>query len=586
MKKTEKNLVDSLRKEVHNNTPLTDLLDLVTRAESSYGDRVCIVEKVRKGKEKIIVSHTVSEFAKKRVALGEALIGLGLKGKNIAIIGESSFNWVLAFFSIVCGVGAAVPIDKELSDNEIAALCKKADCEAVFCTKAYISAAERYSEIDDRCKLIISMNHSPKDDRFRSFDEVIAEGEKLLSEGKNEYRSTTVSPDDTCAIVFTSGTTGANKGVVLTHGNFAANVDNIIETIPTEYTSFSLLPMNHVFELSCNIMTAFYMNAIIYINDSLKNILENIQLFKPDAMNAVPLVLEGIYNGIWAAAKEQGKDKILRKLVAFSNKMRKRGIDLRPILFATIRKKFGDKFPTLVCGGAPSRQEYVSGLGDLGFRVYNGYGLTESSPTVTLNMDAAKDPTSAGFAAPRCEFKIVDPDENGIGEIYIKGGNVFHEYYKDPEATAASFEDGWFKTGDHGYSKPNGELFVVGRRKTLIILENGKNVFPEDVEFTIMDHTPYIRESCAFQSEKEVNGVSKSLIVLGVYVDKADFEGMSEGEIIKKVRNDVLNIANKNLPSYKKVGDVLVSFTEFDKTSTRKIIRKNVIDLYESKKGN
>ena len=581
MDKKEKKYLDELRSKIHNATPLTDLLDLVNRAENNYGDRKCIVEKVKKGKEKIVVSHTVAEFSEKRKALGEALIDMGLKGKNIAIIGESSFNYILSFFSIVCGVGVAVPIDKELSDAEIAKLCKKADCEAVFCTRAYIGAAEEYRKIDERCAYIISMNHSSKDGSFLNINDVIESGKKLLKSGKNEYKNAAVSGEDPCAIVFTSGTTGSNKGVVLTHKNFSANVDNIIETIPTEYSSFSMLPMNHVFELSCNIMTAFYMNAVIYINDSLKNILENIQLFKPDAMNSVPLVLEGIYNGIWAAAKEQGKDKILRKLLDFSNKMRRHGIDLRPILFATIRKKFGDKFPTLCCGGAPSRKEYVTGLGDFGFRVYNGYGLTETSPSVTLNMNAAKDPTSAGFTVPRSEIKIVDPDENGIGEIYVRGENVFHEYYKDPEATAASFEDGWFKTGDHGRMTPEGELFVVGRKKTLIILENGKNVFPEDVEFVIMDNTPYIRESCAFQSEKVVNGAKRSIIVLGVYVDKSDFEGMSEEEIIAKVRSDVLNEANKNLPSYKKVGDLLISFKEFPKTSTRKIIRKSVAEMYE-----
>ena len=592
MNKKETALIDRLRREVHcggigspvdETVPLTDLKDLALRAEAAYGSRVCVVEKIRKGKEKTVRSHTVKEFALKRQALGEALLAMGLKGKHIAIIGESSFHWILTFFTVACGVGVNVPIDKELNDDEIAALCKKADCEAVFCTRAYLSAAKRFAELDPRCKTIVCMNRCPREEGVLSMEEVLAQGFTLTGAGERAYRDAAVAPDDPCAIVFTSGTTGANKGVVLTHRNFCANVDNIIETIPTEYSSFSLLPMNHVFELSCNIMTAFYMNAVIYINDSLKNILENIQLFKPDAMNAVPLVLEGIYNGIWAAAAEQGTAEILHKLVDFSNRMREKGVDLRPILFRSIRKKFGDKFPTLVCGGAPSRREYVTGLGDFGFRVYNGYGLTESSPSVTLNMDAAKDPTSAGFPVPRDEVRIHEPDADGVGEIWIRGDNVFSEYYKDEAATAASFEDGWFKTGDYGRMTPENELFVVGRKKTLLILDNGKNVFPEDIEFSVMDAVPYIRESCAFQSEKTIAGVKRAVIVLGVYVSHDDFPGKTDEEIVAAVREDVLNRVNRTLPSYKKVGDLLVSFEEFEKTSTRKVVRQKVIDRYENR---
>ncbi len=581
MDKKEAKLIDAMRKKVHLIGPLADLKDLVLRAEEAYGDRLAIVDKVKQGKEKIVVRHTVKEFAEKRAALGAALTDLGLRGKHIAIVGESSFNWILSFFTVVCGVGVAVPIDRELHDEEISRLCSKADVEAIFCTRAYLGAAKQLMEADPRCRYCICMNKESTDGSYFSVDELIKKGQALPEETRAAYRDAQVRGEDPCAIVFTSGTTGANKGVVLTHKNFCANVDNIIETIPTEYSSFSLLPMNHVFELSCNIMTAFYMNAVIYVNDSLKNILENIQLFKPDAMNAVPLVLEGIYNGVWAAAAKRGKEKALRKLVEISNKLRKRGVDLRPILFASIRKNFGDKFPTLVCGGAPSRKEYVTGLGDFGFRVYNGYGLTECSPSVTLNMDAAKDPTSAGFAVPRSEVRIVDPDEDGVGEIWVRGDNVFSEYYKDPEATAASFEDGWFKTGDFGRLTPAGELFVVGRKKTLLILENGKNVFPEDIEFAVMDNTPYIRESCAFQSEKEIAGVRRSVIVIGVYVSKEDFPALSEADLTKKVRDDILVEVNKKLPSYKRVGDVMVSFAEFEKTSTRKVIRQKVIDAYE-----
>lgn len=577
MDKNERKILDELRHSAHMLGDLRDLRDLITRTEKFFSGRTAIVEK-RKDE---VITHSVDEFCEKRRALGTALIDMGLKDKNIAILSEGSFNWVLAFMTIACGVGTAVPLDKELSDSELSVLLTKADAEAVFFSRPYISTVELHAENDSNCKYSILMTKMKKEHNFLDIDALIEKGRELLKNGDTRYLDAEIDPDKPCAIVFTSGTTGANKGVLLSHTNFVANVDNIIETIPTEYSSFSLLPMNHVFELSCNIFTALYMNAVIYINDSLKNILQNIQLFEPDAMNAVPLVLEGIYNGIWAAAEKKGKAEALKKLVKISNKLRTKGIDLRHVLFKTISKNFGGKFPTLVCGGAPSRAEYVTGLGDFGFKVYNGYGLTESSPSVALNMAADKNPLSAGFCLPRCEMKIHEPDADGIGEIWIRGKNVTCGYYKDGQATADSFEDGWFKTGDYGIITAEGELFVSGRKKTLIILDNGKNIFPEDVEFSVMDNISYIRECCAFEAVKTIAEKTQTIIAVGVYVEKADFPGMSEAEIVEKVKKDITEV-NKKMPSYKKVSDFFVVYEEFEKTSTRKIIRAKVSDAYKA----
>lgn len=577
MDKKDKKTIDRLRHQAHKMGQLHDLKEMLNRAERNFSGRTAIVEKQKKTE---VVSYTITQLLRDVNAAGTAMLSLGLKGKHIAVVGENSYRWVVSFLSIVCGVGVAVPIDKDLSDEDISKLLTKADVEAVFCSKTYYKTIKQHMQTDDRIKYVFTWNKSYQDEGFMSFDELTAKGSALIDSGDRSYVDAKIDNEAMTAIVFTSGTTGSNKGVMLSHKNFATNVDGIIDTIPTEYTSFSLLPMNHVFELSCNIFTALYMNATIYINDSLKNILPNIQLFKPDAMNAVPLVLEGIYNGIWAAAKERGKADALKKLVALSNKMRSRGIDLRKVLFASIRKNFGDKFPTLVCGGAPSRADYVSGLGDFGFRVYNGYGLTESSPTVTLNIHADKDPTSAGFAFPKSKFIIHEPDADGIGEIWIKGDNVTQGYYNDPEATAQSFEDGWFKTGDYGRVTPQGELFISGRKKSLIILDNGKNVFPEDLEFFIMDNIPTIREAVVLEVEAQKLTRVEKVIGAAVYVEPADFEGMTVAEIKESVKNDILEL-NRRQPSYKKIQDVAVVTHEFKKNSTRKIIRQNVADNYE-----
>ncbi|MDD6022000.1 MAG: AMP-binding protein [Oscillospiraceae bacterium] len=576
-KKVEKELLE-LRHKVHMMGELDTLQTLIARAYSAYGDRLAIVEKNKAE----LIKHTSRELCVSIYAVGTALNEMGLHGKHIAILGEGSFNWIVAFFAVACGVGISVPLDKELSDMELSKLMTKADCEAVFCSKTYFKTARLHMQNDDRVKNVFTLSGSCDDEGFMSIDELIKRGRELIGNGDRSYIEAKIAKDDIAAIVFTSGTTGANKGVMLSHYNFSSNVDGIIDTITQEATSFSVLPMNHVYELSCNIMTSIYMNAVIYINDSLRNILPNIQLFKPDAFNSVPLILEGIYNGIWAAAEQRGKAEALKKLVKLSNKLLSHGIDMRNIFFASIRKNFGNTFPTLVCGGAPSRLEHVTGLYSFGFNVYQGYGLTESSPTVTLNLHAGTSPESAGFAFPKAKFKIVDPDENGVGEIWITGDNLFKGYYKDEEATKASFEGEWFKTGDYGRTNEKHELFVVGRKKNLIILDNGKNVFPEEVESFVMEGIHYVHEVIAFEAVKKVNGKDHKIIAVGIYVEPKDFPDMSRKEIEDMVLKDVTEVS-RQMSSYKRIQDVMVSFEEFPKTSTRKVVRQKVIDAYNNK---
>lgn len=582
MTKKELAILDRYRQNVLKEGRLRDIKQMLSLIEKHYpNDNLAIVEK-RKDE---IIEYTIKRTLHDIRALGTALVNMGLKGKHIAICGENSYAWLISFLAIICGVGIAVPIDKELTDDGISQLISKADCEVVFCSKTYVKCMKAHQKNDERCKTVICFNKEVDAPGFYTFQNLIDEGDKLLKDGDTSYTDIEIDSNAMTAIFFTSGTTGANKGVMLSHKNLCTNVNGITDLIPSEGSSFSLLPMNHVFELSCNCLTAMYMNATIYINDSLKNILANIQLFKPHALNAVPLVLEGIYYGIWAEAERKGKADALRKLVSLSNKLREKGIDMRPVLFSTIKKKFGNKFPTLACGGAASRAEYVKGLGDFGFKVYNGYGLTESSPTVTLNMEADRDPTSAGYVFPKTSIRINEPDEEGVGEIWIKGDNVFQGYYKDPEATAASFEDGWFKTGDFGKLTASNELFISGRKKSLIILDNGKNVFPEDIEFGLMDNISYVHEAVALESEQVINGHNTKIIASVLYVEPSDFPDKTDDEILKIVKTDVADV-NRKMPSYKKVTDVVLTYTEFDKSSTRKIIRAKAAERYfNSKEG-
>lgn len=574
--KKERHQLDTLRHMARREGKLPDLKTLILRANKYYGNRTCVVERVH-GEP---VAHTDRELKEKIDDVGTALLSLGLRGSHIAILGESSFNWILSFFAIVCGVGVAVPLDKELSDEDLSRLLDKADCDAVFCTQAYFKTIKKHMASRPDFRYCFTMNKSCAGDKFISVDELIDKGRALVNAGETGYIDSVIDNTALAAIFFTSGTTGANKGVMLSHKNLVTNVEGILSTIPTEYSSFSVLPMNHAYELSCNVFTSLYMDAIIYINDSLKNISNNLTGFKPEAMGVVPMIIEGIYNGILSTAKEQGKGEALAKLVGISNKLRAHGIDMRGVFFSSIQKKFCDrKFPTVCCGGAPSKADYMTGMGDFGFRIYNGYGLTEASPSVTLNLHAELNPTSAGFLMPGCKLKIADADEDGIGEIWIAGDNVTAGYYKDPDATAASFEDGWFKTGDFGRVSDDGELFVCGRKKNLIVLDNGENIFPEDIEFSVMDNIPYVREVVALETVKKILDKEEKVIAAAIYVESSDFPEKSAEETEKIIRQDI-SLLNRKLPSYKKIQDVIVVYTPFEKNSTRKIIRQKVIDKY------
>lgn len=583
LSKKEIKALAKLRHKIHMTGPLGTIKDIFTRSEA-FGNNVAVVEKIKKQP----VSYTVKEFHDKVREVGTGLYALGLGGKHISIVSENSYNWIVAFFAIVCGGGVAVPIDKELPDKDISMLITKGDAEAVFISKTYIDAATLLLENDDRCQKVFLMNGKKDADKFMTIDALAELGRAELQKGNRDFIDHEVARDDLAAILFTSGTTGTNKGVMLSHYNFASNVEGVLDFLGSELSTMSILPMNHAYELSCSVLCALYMNGIIYINDSLKNILPNINEFKPHAMAVVPLVLEAIYNGIWAKAEASGKADIMRKMVKISNKLLDKGIDIRPIVFKQIKENFGGKFPTMSCGGAPARADHIKSLSELGFNIISGYGMTEASPTVTLHNNGRKKPLSAGKAFPRARFKIDNPDEDGIGEILLKGDNITRGYYKDPEATAASFtEDGWFKSGDYGRLDEDGELYITGRKKFIIILPNGENIFPETVESNIMECLPYAHEVVAFEEKIEVRGKENVIMAAAVYVEKDDsvFKGMTEDEIIAKVKADVA-LSNKGQPSYRKVQSVYVSFKEFEKSSTRKVIRQKVVDTYTKAKAN
>lgn len=553
---------------------LSSLSDILQRMKKFYSGRDCIAEK--EGKRLLV--HSVDDFYLDVEAVSSYLIKKKLQKSHIAIVGENSYAWPVTFFAVTCIGAVAVPIDKELTDAEIETLFKKGDCDALFFSRTYKKVAEKLKSGKNLPCVCLSAKGG---EGFESFCDIIEEEKRSIALNGFDAANFSAKPDDPAAIVFTSGTTGENKGVVLTHRNFASNVEGVLGAVEPVYSVMSVLPMNHTYELSCSVLSALCLGAVLYINDSLRHFSANLFQFKPEAMASVPLLADNIYENIIKTAEKQGKLPSLKKAVFVSEKLLKIGIDLRKPLFASVRKSFGYRFPMISVGGAPVNGERARFLSLLGFNVIIGYGLTEASPIVSINNEVLKNSESVGKCVKHTEFKILSPNGDGVGEIAIRGNNVFSGYYKDEKATAASFCDGWFLTGDYGKKDKNGNLYITGRKKNLIILDNGKNIYTEVLEAYFTENCPFIKECVVLEHTRVADGESVKILALAASVKEGFFEESVGGEeLLETVSAEVYRL-NESLPSYKRIADVMAVRHEFEKTSTMKIIRRKVEEEYE-----
>lgn len=569
-----------MKMEVSKPERLRDLRELVQQAVRKHGERIAFSEK---GSDGIIFSYNYKRLRDDINALGTRLLAMGLKGKHIAIVGENSYAWVVSYLAIMNGVGVAVPLDKELPAEEIVFLVNKADVSAVICSDTFVPVFE---EIFDDCTMLeacIGMNQVPDKYRFYSMITLLKEGKELLRKGDRDYLMETIDPDAMCSIVFTSGTTGANKGVMLSHKNLTAVVYGAACNIKAEAVTFSVLPIHHTYESSCGILTSMYLGTQVCFNDSLKYLMKNMDIFQPGMALMVPLFLETMYRNIWAESERKGLAAGLRYGLWISRLLMKIGIDARRILFKPVINQFGGKLKLIVCGGAPLRYEIKRGLYELGIEVLNGYGITECAPLVSVNAPTRRKNLSVGQLIPGVEVKIVEKDRFGNGEIQIRGDNVMLGYYKDLKSTQASFEDGWFKTGDIGRLDKSGELFISGRKKNLIILENGKNVHPEEIEDCIMKHVPYVKEVVVYAAENKKVDTGLQ-ITADVYLDDNYMEDNKVEDITRLLDEDIKRV-NRKLPPYKQVHNISISQTEFAKTTSKKIMRHKVAENKFEKDG-
>ena len=480
-------------------------------------------------------------------ALGTFLLDQGFSGDDIALLGENSTEWVLSYFAVTNTGNVAVPMDTGLKGDELAELAEHCECRALFCSDKYRKIAE---QIAGRC---------PDAKLFRIEDVYgyAGEGRRLIGGGDDSFSRVETGRDTPACIVYTSGTSGKKKGVVLTHGNLASDVVAACRYVEGDNSQL-LLPLHHTFAWASAMLAAFVYIKDLHINGNLRHIVKDFQTNKPQNVSAVPMMAELLYKGIWNNAKKTGQDRKLKRGIGLSRFLMKLGIDKRRELFAQVHENFGGRLEIMICGGAALDPELQQGLHDLGIEVLNGYGITECSPIVSVNRNRDYRFGSVGKPLPCNKVKIDCPDDKGIGEILVSGSNVMKGYYKDPEATAEAFDGEWFRTGDYGRLDEDGFLYITGRKKNLIILANGENISPEELEEKLL-RIEYVDEVVVYEDD---NNITAEFCLNEK--DHPDARSRIDADVKK---------FNKTVSKSRNIGKIRLRDEPFEKTTTMKIKR-------------
>ena len=547
---------------------ISSIKEMLKLAVEEVGDEPAFQYKDEKDKDKV-VKVTYKEFVKDTEELGTALASIGMQDKHLAMIGENSYKWITGYITVLKSTGVFVPIDKELTVQEIINVLKHSESEVLFYSQRYEKWITEIKENVPNIKFFIGLSKENDEGNILSYDKFKEKGKKLLEEGSKIYTQLQDDTNKLKYLVYTSGTTGAPKGVMLTEHNLISVAYYGLQVAEIKTRCLSVLPYHHTYEAVAGILVALHKHACICINDNLKNVLKNIQLFKPDYIYLVPAFTEIFYKNIWNNAQKTGKDKILKIMIPVSNVLRKVGIDLRKVLFKSIHEAFGGNLQEIVCGGAPIRPKIGKFFNDIGITLYNGYGITECSPLVSVNRKQINDSSTVGIILPCCEVKLENVTPDGDGEVCVKGDIVMKGYYKDEEKTARVLKDGWFNTEDYGYINKKGQLVINGRKKNLIVLDNGKNVYPEEIENYILGIS-YVQE-VVVRGKKNNIGQEIALIA-EVFLNQEKVEELKIENIKEKLKTDISE-ACKELPIYKRISDIEIRKEEFKKTTTNKIKR-------------
>ena len=552
----------------------TDLKDMLNQTGEVYGDRPAYIFKTEeKGKFRTI---THKEFRENINALGTTLIQMGLKDKRIAVISENRYEWELSYLAVAAGVGVIVPLDKALPDNELESLILRSQVEAIIYSSKYDEIMNTLREKKNtNLKYFISMDLEENTQGIYAEKALVEKGKKLLADGNKTYIDAKIDSEKMGIMLFTSGTTAMSKAVMLSHKNLVTNVMDIIQRfdLTDEDRFLSFLPLHHVFECTVGFLYPISIGGSIAFCEGVKHMAENIKEFEITAMISVPAVFDIIYRKVMKTIEKKGKLANLEKGKKVSQFLLKMKIDLRKQLFKEVHESLGPKLKLVVTGGAALDPETEKGFNDLGFDVEQGYGLTETAPVIAAETPKCRRLGSIGKKFPSVEVKIDDPDEEGIGELMAKGPSIMLGYYENEEATKSALEsDGWFHTGDLARIDKDGFIYISGRKKSVIVLNNGKNVFPEEIE-TLLNKVEGIKETFVFE-KKEDDGDVK--VCVEIVYDKElikELYNIEGEESIKEFLWDKVKEVNKLMPKYKYVREMVITEEPLIKTTTLKIKR-------------
>lgn len=557
---------------LYETTVFKDFRVMTENVAAKYPDRVAISYKKDPRKDEV-TRITYSQAREDMLRYGTALVELGCREKACAIVGGASLGWMYTYFTLMSIGSVTVPLDKDWPAEDLCANINKAECEYVFYSSDIAGKIEEMKKACPQVKKFVCMWGQPLEgDLCR--EEIQGRGAMLVENGDNSYLDYELDPDKMATIVFTSGTTGKGKGVMLSQTNIVSDMTQGMYNFAITEKTLCVLPPHHTFCSTVNFVGHFAQGSEIYISGGLRYIANELKEQKPTHLVMVPLFVESFYKKIWATAEKSGQAKTLRSMIKVSNAMRKAGIDMRQKLFSSILGMFGGRLQFIICGGAALNQDIIDMFEAIGVTILNGYGITECAPLISCNRNEYQKNGSVGVPIIGEQVKIADPDKNGEGEICVKGPNVMLGYYKEPEATAKVFdEEGYFHTGDIGKIDEDGWLYITGRLKNLIIFSNGKNVYPEEIE-TELSRIYGISEVIVYAGESK-SKPDREVIVAEIF---PDYEALERRGItdVQKYFSEEVKKANANMVSYKAVGLVKIRTTEFVKNTSRKITRYNI----------
>lgn len=544
--------------------PIENLKEMLYTSAATWPEKNAFLEK----RDGVYEGITFNQYLLDVEGLGTELCARGLLGKRVIVTGENCYAWALAYMTVICGLGVVIPVDKEIPPEEIANIANVSEADAVIYSAKY----------EDKIKKI----EKPLD--FICFDELsglCAAGREKINAGDRTYLDLEIDKNEMASLIFTSGTTGVSKGVMLSHHNISFNLTEMCQMIyiGPEDTFLSVLPLHHAYECTCGFLCQIYRGSTIAYCEGLRYIMKNMKEVHPTMILCVPLLIETMYHKIWANIRKNGMEKMVKKALAASNASRKIGIDLRKKLFSEIHETFGGKLRMMIAGGAAVDPDILKGLRDFGILAVQGYGLTECAPLAAVNRDKFYCDSSAGLATPNATLEIVDAAEDGTGDIRFKGDNIMLGYYKAPELTAEVIVDGWLYTGDLGFIDKDGFLHITGRRKNVIVTANGKNIFPEELE-TYLSRNPYVLESVVVGVPDET-GRDYDIVAMILpdreRLDEENPDGYSE-ELVREKLTEAVKQANSMVQQYKRIKKFLVRSEEFPKNTSKKIKRAGLLE--------